>query len=106
MAGVGARFTKPFSVGCKEEHGADVSRLGGSNPGPALYESAATATELSRPGQGDSLSQDEFWSRVDRSGGPTACWPWMGPRTKDGYGRFRGRYAHRIALEAALGRRL
>ena len=21
-----------------------------------------------------------FWSKVDSSGGPKACWPWMGPR--------------------------
>lgn len=27
--------------------------------------------------------------RTDRSGGPDACWPWLGPRTADGYGRIR-----------------
>ena len=27
-----------------------------------------------------------FWDRVDRSGGPDACWPWMGARTNKGYG--------------------
>lgn len=43
-----------------------------------------------------------FWSRVDRSGGPDACWPWLGAINQKGYGR---RYhegkdttAHRVAL--------
>lgn len=31
---------------------------------------------------------DRFWSKVDKSGGPNACWPWMGSRTAKGYGRF------------------
>lgn len=30
---------------------------------------------------------DRFWSKVDRSGGPAACWPWLGWRDRDGYGR-------------------
>lgn len=29
---------------------------------------------------------DRFWSRVDRSGGPDACWPWQGPPNGKGYG--------------------
>jgi len=28
-----------------------------------------------------------FWSYVDSSGGPVACWPWTGARDSDGYGR-------------------
>jgi hypothetical protein len=38
-----------------------------------------------------SISDEElarFWSRVDRSGGPNACWEWMGPRSEFGHGRF------------------
>jgi hypothetical protein len=31
---------------------------------------------------------DRFWSKVDRSGGPDACWPWLGAKLKDGYGAF------------------
>jgi hypothetical protein len=31
---------------------------------------------------------EHFWSFVDRSGGPDACWPWTGGRDDDGYGRF------------------
>lgn len=46
--------------------------------------------------------EDRYWAKVDRSGGPNACWPWTGSRDKDGYaGNFwdgtyvsngRGRY--------------
>lgn len=32
---------------------------------------------------------DRFWSRVDQSGGPDACWPWTGKRNKLGYGHLR-----------------
>jgi len=28
-----------------------------------------------------------FWSRVDTSGGPDTCWPWLGPRMWNGYGK-------------------
>jgi hypothetical protein len=46
-----------------------------------------------------------FWSYVDRSGGPDACWPWLSALDQDGYGRFswgpakaRSHYrAHRLA---------
>ncbi len=27
-----------------------------------------------------------LWEKVDRSGGPDACWPWTGARTRQGYG--------------------
>ena len=48
-----------------------------------------------------------FWSRVDMSAGPTACWPWVGTRDPKGYGRFchngvRTR-AHRVAFRLAHG---
>src|SRR5688500_3288032 len=33
---------------------------------------------------------ERFWSHVDRSGGPEACWPWVGRlRNQAGYGSFR-----------------
>ena len=43
-----------------------------------------------------------FWSKVDRSGGPDACWPWKAALRSTGYGifsvaRFDNRSAHRIA---------
>lgn len=31
-----------------------------------------------------------FWAKVDRSGGPDACWPWLaGRHERGGYGQFR-----------------
>jgi hypothetical protein len=50
---------------------------------------------------------DRFWSQVDRSAGPTGCWPWTGPTNPDGVGVFvvRGRkttarrYAYRMHHE-------
>ncbi len=42
-----------------------------------------------------------FWSKVDRSGGPDACWPWTGYRGGPGYGQLMWRrvkmQAHRLA---------
>lgn len=51
----------------------------------------------------------KFWSRVDRSGGPDACWPWTGCRQPRGYGHFYpawrvNLYAHRVSWEIANGR--
>lgn len=41
-----------------------------------------------------------FWAKVDRSGGPDACWPWMGS-CSGGYGKtsYKGKKikAHRLA---------
>lgn len=33
-----------------------------------------------------------FWSKVDRSGGPDACWEWKAGRKSNGYGEF---FVHR-----------
>ena len=33
---------------------------------------------------------DRFWARVDQSGGPDACWPWMGGKNSRGYGQVNG----------------
>src|SRR5262249_34193356 len=42
-----------------------------------------------------------FWSRVDASGGLDSCWPWLGPRMWNGYGKAsaddRTQNAHRVA---------
>lgn len=48
-------------------------------------------------------------AQTDASGGPDACWEFIGARTKAGYGLLAGDepsrlvYAHRMALEIALG---
>jgi hypothetical protein len=48
-----------------------------------------------------------FWSKVDRSGGPDACWSWRASLQGGGYGqfRFRGRndLAHRVAYILTKG---
>lgn len=31
---------------------------------------------------------DRFWKKVDRSGGPEACWPWLASKTAQGYPLF------------------
>lgn len=34
---------------------------------------------------------------------PGVCWDWLGPRSEWGYGKYRRRYAHRIAMERKHG---
>lgn len=34
---------------------------------------------------------DRLWSRVDKSGGPDACWPWTRAKDQDGYALFKVR---------------
>lgn len=50
---------------------------------------------------------DEFWARVDRSGGPDACWPYTGGINGAGYGScwWRRRYmdGHCVAWSIANG---
>lgn len=51
---------------------------------------------------------ERFWSKVDRSAGPDACWPWRGgARGPNGYGGFwaapRKVYAHRFAYLLTFG---
>jgi hypothetical protein len=73
--------------------------------------------QLGAPGSpcGGRSTWDRFWSKVDRSGGADACWPWTGARRRgknEDYGRFvvtvgprrvRVRPAHRIAWELTNG---
>jgi hypothetical protein len=48
-----------------------------------------------------------FWSKVDQSGGPDACWTWTLGRDKDGYGltkvNRKTTRAHRVAWALANG---
>ena len=53
---------------------------------------------------------ERFWPKVDRSGGPDACWPWTAFRLPWGYGQIgegpaggRHLYAHRVAWELTNG---
>lgn len=52
------------------------------------------------------LTESDFWERVDRSGGPDACWPWRMYVDPTGYGKLQARdlsglrrpvQAHRLA---------
>lgn len=50
---------------------------------------------------------DRLWMRVDRSGGPDACWPWTGPFRVSGYGYIkkdgRNHVSHRMVWELTNG---
>lgn len=52
---------------------------------------------------------EKFWSRVDRSGGPDACWPWQGATISNGYGNLRwqgeSQLSHRVAFLIVHGHR-
>lgn len=63
-----------------------------------------------RPGPQPKPLAELFWPKVDRSGGPDACWPWLAATTDFGHGVFarqRGssgtRVAHRVAWELVNG---
>lgn len=51
--------------------------------------------------------EERLWGRVDRSGGPNSCWPWLGAKFHFGHGAIKvnGRPwgAHRIAWELVNG---
>lgn len=56
---------------------------------------------------------DRFWEKVDKSGGPDACWPWTGSTSFWGYGKLgsggkhgRTLAAHRLSYEMATGEKL
>lgn len=73
----------------------------------ACYHGARKGTQP--PGGFRSVpAEDRFWEKVDRSGGPDACWPFTGGRNKDGYGKFAVERkvqvrAHRFAWELVNG---
>lgn len=53
------------------------------------------------------MNRGDFWSRVDSSAGPDACWPWAMSCRPDGYGQtfHEGavRLAHRVAYMLVKG---
>ncbi|MET9080001.1 HNH endonuclease [Streptomyces sp. NPDC004232] len=56
-------------------------------------------------------NEAKFWTRVDRSGGPNACWPWAGGKpdayghTAAGKGMTGSANAHVVAFTLAMGLR-
>lgn len=60
-----------------------------------------------RRGRSPGPNVAKFWSKVDKSGGPEACWPWTGATNELGYGvtQFDGRaaLAHRKAWALTNG---
>jgi hypothetical protein len=48
-----------------------------------------------------------FWDKVDSSGGPDACWPWVAGKHYKGYGQFNINYstykAHRVSFYISNG---
>lgn len=56
---------------------------------PGFKLSAETIARIKATKALNSISLEErFWSKVDRSGGPDACWPWTASKNPKGYGVF------------------
>jgi hypothetical protein len=51
---------------------------------------------------------ERYWSKVDKSGGPDACWPWTAGRSAGGYGilRNKDRGLTRLTREQVIEMRL
>ena len=53
------------------------------------------------------VTPEEFWVRVDQSGGPDSCWEWKKGRNSKGYGEFltdgKSMLAHRYAYTLVNG---
>jgi hypothetical protein len=67
----------------------------------ARWQHYADDAERCRP-----TPEERFWVKVDRSGGPDACWVWTATLTHNGYGRFyldRNRSAHVVSYTWAVG---
>lgn len=51
--------------------------------------------------------EKRFWEKVDKSAGPTGCWPWIASQFTDGYGHFRNSNktvrAHRFSWQLHNG---
>lgn len=51
----------------------------------------------------------DIWSRIDRSGGPSVCWPWLGALCASGYGHVsrpretKQTFIHRYVFELMHG---
>lgn len=73
-----------------------------------VHKRYVTVDSIGRKRTWPSLAE-RLWRRVDKSGGPDACWPFVGARSNKGYGSLGGGGshggggAHRVAYEAANG---
>lgn len=47
---------------------------------------------------GTASAEERFWAKVDKSGGPDACWTWTGALDRHGYARWRRVSAARESL--------
>lgn len=89
----------------------DIEPTTGIEPVTCCLRNNYSTAELRRQTRVDvshaAVAASRFWSRVDRSGGPDSCWPWMGCKRGKGYGALRVGarmvYAHRIACESVHG---
>ena len=75
---------------------------------PALNRPRSTVRALGRPMKRRRAPiAVRLWEKVDTSGGPDACWPWLGATMHNGYGHIGlGRKvvaSHRTAYEDAVG---
>lgn len=81
-----------------------------AKPRKAVYCSndCKSAAQIKHAATEDDIAR--FWAKVDRSGGPDACWMWQAALTTTGYGKvawpgYKGpQFAHRIAFEITNGR--
>ncbi|MFF8910580.1 HNH endonuclease family protein [Streptomyces olivaceoviridis] len=75
----------------------------------AWYRTTPKHMRPAAPGLSRLTIEERFWEKVDRTGGPNACWPWRPPKDAKGYGEFfvsreRGKVrAHAFAVELATG---
>lgn len=69
---------------------------------------ASLSTRTNKGGLPYITPAEQLDRHTDRSGGPTACWTWLGGLSTNGYGRFTNRHkrmllAHRAAFEVEYG---
>ena len=92
---------------CANAFVAKLYRRDLNNPGRGRvcsYKCRSDRAQRARIANRIATFEERFWKRVDRSGGPMACWPWLGNTNGRGTGVVRlrdGRYppAPRIALK-------
>ena len=85
-----------------------VNTNSGPDGRPSISRSAALSKHtIPLPSAFTHKFLERFWSHVDQSGGPDACWPWTGVPSDNGYGQTKldGRtvYVHRVAFVLANG---